>query len=680
MNILNYLKSKIINPSGTLVKYTIPIPTKEIYKDNQDKLNNIEEYKNKYLKILTTKKLISSKELELDNLQSNLEMIINLLIHNLSDNDNFLYFTKSELMVKSAKLEMYLWELSKYETETILRIIALNELKENKKIPKHNKRYLNLELDNLMNNLTIYMVQKEAVFKEKDNYLNRVIINNQDDNGYVEERYKYLYELAENIIEMNKLNKLTTKESKFAYLERELEIYTYKNKSNLKELLNELKKLEIQKKTLENREKFLKIITSIEIKLLLFYEFEYINEDVLKYLYQIKFAILVSILNQKIYIYFDFASFNSGRVYFEDQLNEISKFICVFDGSLEKLDSNYKCNEIEEETYRDLLQKKLINILNDDNNILQKTFGDNKTKVIELLNKYFNNYDDFKSIIKLQLLLSLEKENGFEDLLNNVYRNVKLPPNQFITAQKFLTLKSFFELNLDASDEDNIVNIISKLYKLVSIKDKDRYYIPEGLVNYTYKAEDIYKSKRYILKNLREKSIGKKIVFPSTMRKIEGPFFKYNGISEIILNDGLEYIGTDALFFEGTSITIPSSVKMIYDAFAKRQKLFSITFDDYETSELLKDEECKKHFFNSLLIINVIENEAEVYFRVKRIILKSKNGKEYTIDLEKVQFIKEFDYDKLDLLYNFLITETEKICLEQLNEQQYPLKKALIRK
>ena len=162
------------------------------------------------------------------------------------------------------------------------------------------------------------------------------------------------------------------------------------------------------------------------------------------------------------------------------------------------------------------------------------------------------------------------------------------------------------------------------------------------------------------------------------MRKIEGPLFQLSFIPEIILNDGLECIGTDALIFAGTSITIPSSVKMIYDAFAKRQKLFSITFDDYENSELLKDEECKKHFFNSLLIINVIENEAEVYFRVKRIILKSKNGKEYTIDLEKVQFIKKFDYDKLDLLYNFLIKKTKKICLEQLNEQKYPLEKALV--
>ena len=82
MNILNYLKSKFVNTSGTLVKYTIPIPTREIYKDNQDKLNNVEEYKNKYLQILTTKKLISFKELELDNLQSNLDMITHLLIHN----------------------------------------------------------------------------------------------------------------------------------------------------------------------------------------------------------------------------------------------------------------------------------------------------------------------------------------------------------------------------------------------------------------------------------------------------------------------------------------------------------------------------------------------------------------------------------------------------------------------
>ena len=604
MNILNYLKSKFINSSGTLVKYTIPIPTMEIYKDNQDKLNNIEEYKNKYLKILTTKKLISSKDLELDNLQSNLEMIINLLIHNLSDNDNFLYFTKSELMVKSAKLEMYLWELSKYETETILRIIALNELKENKKIPKHNKRYLNLELDNLMNNLTIYMVQREAIIKEKNNYLNRVIINNQDDNGYVEERYKYLYELAENIIDMTKLNELTTKESKLAYLERELEIYTYKNKSNIKELLNELKKIEIQKKTPGNREKFLKIITSIENKLLLFYEFEYINEEVLKYLYQIKFAILVSIFDSLTFLEFSEFYENSGTIHF---CNKITKEFLksVNFNNLGIPNIVYKFNILEEKTYRDILIKKLKSILKDDNNYLQNTFKNNKNKVIDLLSKWFNNYDDFKCITKLQLLLSLEKENGFEYLLNNVYRNVKMPPNQNITTHKFLTLKAFSDLELPSNNEFYTFAFIPILCKLLPNETYSKYYIPndyyipEGLVEYTYQDEG------YILNNLRVNSNGKKVIFPSTMRKIEGPLFQLNFIPEIILNNGLEYIGTDALIFEGKSITIPSSVKMIYDAFAKRQKLFSITFDDYETSELLKDEECKKHLFNSLLIMKL---------------------------------------------------------------------------
>ena len=369
-----------------------------------------------------------------------------------------------------------------------------------------------------------------------------------------------------------------------------------------------------------------------------------------------------------------YSDLNRGVIYFGDELKEESKLISMIDVSFEKIADNYNFNEIEEETYRDILQKKLIKILKDDSNNLQKTFENNKTKVIKLLTEYFNNYEDFKAIIKLKLLLALEKENGFEDLINNVYLKVELRQNPFVTINKYMTLKSLFDLVLQISYERNIIKIISKLYHLIPKKDNDKYYIPEGLIKYAH--YEGYSYKRNILRILQSKSKGKKVIFPSTMKSIDGPLFEDIDIPEIILNDGLEYIGIDALIFDGKSITIPPSVKKIRDSFGKKQKLYSIIFDDYENSELLKDEGCKLIFFISLLIIGDIETTS--YYRVKEIILRNKNGKEYILNLENVKFNKDFYCSKTNLL-DFLIEETEKICLEQLKEQQFPMGKTLIR-
>ena len=59
----------------------IQIPGREYYKNDPTKLNQIDIYKEEYYKILSKKKLLSSKEISFDNLEKEFLMHIELILN-----------------------------------------------------------------------------------------------------------------------------------------------------------------------------------------------------------------------------------------------------------------------------------------------------------------------------------------------------------------------------------------------------------------------------------------------------------------------------------------------------------------------------------------------------------------------------------------------------------------------
>ena len=130
----------------------IQIPGREYYKDDLAKLNQIDIYKEEYLNILSKRKLISSKEISFDNLEKEFLMHIELILNLYLNKEQFINMT-SESYIKEKinmfKLQLYLNEINNMETETIEKLIALEELQKGKRVPIANRSLLSEKINSL---------------------------------------------------------------------------------------------------------------------------------------------------------------------------------------------------------------------------------------------------------------------------------------------------------------------------------------------------------------------------------------------------------------------------------------------------------------------------------------------------------------------------------------------------
>lgn len=89
-----------------------------------------------------------------------MNMYIDLLLGLVMDNNNFCEYSPEELLVQIAKLKMYYDEMIVLKNEIILRLIALKEIKKEKRIPRHNKMALEEEINSLSVILEMFLYSK----------------------------------------------------------------------------------------------------------------------------------------------------------------------------------------------------------------------------------------------------------------------------------------------------------------------------------------------------------------------------------------------------------------------------------------------------------------------------------------------------------------------------------------
>ena len=624
MNIINLLKKLFFKEEhiGIInIGDLIQIPGRDYFNNNSDNLNKIDNYKEEYYKIIS-KKILSSKELSLDDLDNLMLMNIDLILRLFLDEDIISSEIENEINsyvdreVKIKKIKIYLEEIKNMEDDTISKLIALKELEKGKRIPKLNRFILNEKINQLSLSLLSFENRKFALQKEiyNHNLINNIPIDKIDEcNKIAISKYKDILNLSYPYLDKDKLTSIINLNediyTKIAYLEKELEIYVYNNKDTrllmIKEVRNLLKEYQNLKK-----EDILTKIKEIEDKYTIFdkYGRNIIKKEDWYDLYNIKFKVLTRDIN--------------------------------------KLDSSpLMCNsKIEKECYEEIIFNMINNILQEKNKNIKKIFGDYRKEAINNLILYLKgglekfNYDwIINDKLKLSLLLAFDAEDG----LDKFFRENKITQTEARELIKFNYNKSIFDfediLSLDTclqviyAYEHNNKHYNYPLYNIYKLSKKEPiicdkminslidalpvtsdlikyYYLPNGLTkingaNLNYYNDPLVKQ----INNECKKSI---IIFPSSFIETHDRLFDdKTQLVGVKLNEGIKYINRRAFMLQRISIlSIPSSVELLSDQAFEFSYVKVLNFLDYKNSYILHDRGNLLMLIQSLFKVEPVEN------------------------------------------------------------------------
>ena len=506
------------------------IPGRDYFKDEKD-IILLENYKKHYLEMLKNKTVVTTPYFNSKSLKEQMNMHIDLLLNLVMDNNNFCEYAPEELLIQIAKLKMYYDEMIMLKNEIILRLIALKEIKKEKRIPRHNKMALEEEINSLSVILEMFIFREASINIEIKNYFDVLATRDlsEVDESLLNERLTRLLFLTKGIVDKNKLYddiKLNV-----ALLEKECEIYAYTHK-------NEALKLK-ESYSLND-----------ESKILLFYEYgkDIFNHDFVKEFYLYKFNLLVTDINN---------SSNESPINDEDY--GFPFYMEIIGDKINNLDKSYYFN--------DLIDKNI--------DISEQLNG--AREYLKTKEEIFNYEEILKNKYKLAFLVSLENENGIKDYFNKNIINLE----NDIEWDKYI--------NYFNGEFENKVPL-STLYELF-VTDKDNHtlysiYEANRIVNNLIVPEGVKKinlSGRYLSRIKNEVLSGKKCVFPNSLKTIIGKidYLDYN-YDNLFFNYDFE------LLQPGYNFTIPSGV---YELSNFCSMADCIKFRDFKNSKIVNDKE-----------------------------------------------------------------------------------------
>jgi len=537
-----------------------------------------------------------------------------------------------------------------------------------------------------------------GMFKNKKVLTNVNVTNGniKNDNKLSKQELIYLikeFKLTDKIItnEMKNNIVLNFEEVEIDKIEKVLKEYITNNQEEKRKLKEELEILDYVEKTSLNRDKLLEKINMLELKYKLFQMFDNssITKEELEKLYKVKFDILVTDIN-----------------------------------NLRTPIININTNSLELECYIKIVEEKILTILKDENIEFINIFGKNKHKALSLIQDILKNKNseiDIKDILNhpdpiiLALLLSFDKDNGFDKFLNEY----KLKSSELYFVYFYgdvfewedeLPINTILEI---IEDEELITEILFeqllKLKKISPKKEENNYYkLPDGLkkINKSLELADNYK----FIKKIRNNIYNKIIITPSSLKEIKGyitnNWFEKEYLAGLKLNEGLTAFNH---LFENNlkkELTIPSTLEKFggfgivnrftnVRALQMRPKI--LKFTNYEDSLILNDiEKLSKLigliFYKYYRSTGTGYREKGIRTEIEKIILVSKyNDKEIIIDCAqlkvndsyKIQNMREFNYydvrvDELDYYEIKLIVEEFKNILNEKSNKDIKILKRTI--
>lgn len=201
----------------------------------------------------------------------------------------------------------------------------------------------------------------------------------------------------------------------------------------------------------------------------------------------------------------------------------------------------------------------------------------------------------------LSLLIALDKENGLRDFFDEVKDDTTNYISFFYDYQKYIgferkipldtickVINSFYitKNNVDISNLD-----IFKLYRLKLVFDTGRlgliYYLPEGIKFMDGRIEECDYP---YLQDIRECIESKSVIFPSSLKVIRGKPFGNVKVDELILNEGLEYISSNAFYNQkAKSVVIPSTLEKIDIGTFNFEEIRDLKFTNFKNSRILSE-------------------------------------------------------------------------------------------
>lgn len=508
------------------------IPGREYFKDEKD-IILLENYKKHYLEMLKNRTVVTTPYFNSKSLKEQMNMYIDLLLGLVMDNNNFCEYAPEELLVQIAKLKMYYDEMIVLKNEIILRLIALKEIKKEKRIPRHNKMALEEEINSLSVILEMFLYREASINIEIKNYFDVLATRDlsEVDESLLNERLTRLLFLTKEIVDKNKLYddiKLNV-----ALLEKECEMYAYTHKDEVLRL----------KESYDLND---------ESKILLFYEYgkDIFDHDFVKEFYLYKFNLLVTDINN---------SCNESPINVKDYGFPFYEEIIA--DKINNLDKSYYFN--------DLIDKNV--------DISEQLNG--ARKYLKNKEGIFNYDEILKNKYKLAFLVSFEYENGIKDYFNKNIIDLETD-NEW---NKYIYLfDGEFENKVPLSTLCELFVTDKNKHALYSIYEANRIennlVIPYGVkrINLNLLSHEYKKRiKRDIIFGID------KYVYPNSLKSIRN--FFGNNFSSSYFPDGLEEL------MLGYNATIPSSVEIL-----KRSAdihIGYVKFRDFKNSKIVNDKE-----------------------------------------------------------------------------------------
>ena len=240
---------------------------------DDDKIKELDEYKDNYLKLLEVKKHFTSHDIEAadfnDEMLMNFELFGRLVVNHDSDYNlsAMTDYERNALSLKQKviprKIKLYIDKMESMFNETHLRLIALKEIysESGKKLSKDKQNAILNEIYNLTSKYIIFKNNVYAALKEVETYKAEILTSSITKNETIENDVLNMHERdltsfasyfipkTYNTIEKSDLDTF----DKMAYLEKELEIYAY-NHLKIDDLNQELEYIDKIEKTPANRQ------------------------------------------------------------------------------------------------------------------------------------------------------------------------------------------------------------------------------------------------------------------------------------------------------------------------------------------------------------------------------------------------------------------------------------------
>jgi len=704
----------------TRISDIVSMPSREEFLYDIEKQEKIDEYKKEYLKTLGLTRTITSVDIMPEELHDYQNIYLDLLMNLFEvedssevsfDSPNDIIDEDLDLSIKCLKLRIYLEHVRELIIETKLRLIALNEILNEKKLSKAKGNAVLNELNNLQHSLFIFQNQEWSMIKAIHN--NLIMIEGIDlktfleniDNPKIEEtdetlinkRLEEVREMAIIVIPdivgyLESLN--LSPKVLIATLEQELEIYIYTHKDDLIKLRNEKGDLCFEIDSNTHFFEYLKFAASIsyekDIAEVIAHKKEYLSRI------------------RKLELLYKMFSKYGRNLVTKEELKELyeRKFrILTIDIFGDTYENPFKdLTKLEKETYENILFEKVESITKGTNSTLLmlsvalsgKNYRDISKIFMEFLKGGKNTISYSKLLgseekIALQFLLALDLDEGltifFDQVKDSLDYNINAFRDIFVWDSK-LPLSTICKI-IDWNVKLNLIKekdlpLIYRLYKMLPTYKSDYYSLPEGLIKILFlKSFKQIKNSNDIVSLIREEAKNKCVRMPKSLKSFSEDLFGLE-IKSIALNEGLKNLGDEALKKSNiSSINIPSTLENFGYYSFDWQNLKSISFQNCCNSYLLNNpysqifsvivEECFEYQYDCNVSQYKIKN-LRVFPRIEQILFFDEHGELFFSlgkdDLEKiikVALAKERDLLSVRIVLANILKETimEKLALNQ---------------